>query len=291
MQVDLNCDMGESFGPWTMGDDSAMLELITSANVACGFHGGDPQIMLKTAKLAKEKGVAIGAHPGFHDIEGFGRRPIQGLSAREIETLVAYQIGALQGIAALAGHRVTYVKIHGALSNMACEDEMMANALAAAIKGVDPSLAFVVLPFSKLVGAGEKAGLAIVTEVFADRAYEDSGLLVSRRKPGAVLHDPEFRRPARQAHGRGAGHHQRLRQGEEDRYRHGVHPRRHAGGRVARESGAPAPRPGEDQGLGVLGGKPRLTAQTSSAAGTGCARAASLRTVARQGQGARSCPR
>jgi 5-oxoprolinase (ATP-hydrolysing) subunit A len=192
MQVDLNCDMGESFGPWTMGDDSAMLDLITSANVACGFHGGDPQIMLKTAKLAKEKGVAIGAHPGFHDIEGFGRRPIQGLSAREIETSVAYQIGALQGIAALAGHRVTYVKIHGALSNMACEDEMMAGALANAIKGVDPSLAFVVLPFSKLVGAGEKAGLAVITEVFADRAYEDNGLLVSRRKPGAVLHDPEM---------------------------------------------------------------------------------------------------
>src|ERR1700723_3587258 len=124
MQVDLICDMGERFSPWTMGDDSAMLELITSANVACGFHGGDPQIMLKTAKLTKEKSVAIGAHPGFHDMEGFGRRPIQGLSAREIETLVAYQIGALQGVAALAGHRVTYVKIHGALSNMACEDEM-----------------------------------------------------------------------------------------------------------------------------------------------------------------------
>jgi UPF0271 protein len=192
MQVDLNCDMGESFGPWTMGDDVAMLDLITSANIACGFHGGDPQIMLKTAKLAREKGVAIGAHPGFHDIEGFGRRPIQGLSAREIESLVAYQIGALQGVAALAGHRVTYVKIHGALSNMACEDEMMANALASGIKGVDPELAFVVLPFSKLVGAGEKAGLPIITEVFADRAYEDSGLLVSRRKPGAVLHDPKL---------------------------------------------------------------------------------------------------
>ena len=191
MQVDLNCDMGESFGPWKMGDDEAMLDLITSANVACGFHGGDPQIMFRTAKLAKEKGVAIGAHPGFHDLEGFGRRQIQGVTSREIETLVAYQIGALQGIATLADHRVTYVKIHGALSNMACEDEAMANALAAAIKGVDPKLAFVVLPFSKLVDAGQKAGLELVTEVFADRAYEDNGLLVSRRKPGAVLHDPE----------------------------------------------------------------------------------------------------
>jgi UPF0271 protein len=192
MQVDLNCDMGESFGPWIMGDDAAMLDLITSANVACGFHGGDPQIMLRTAQLAKEKGVAIGAHPGFHDVEGFGRRQILGLSAREIETLVAYQIGALQGIAALAGHEVTYVKIHGALSNMACEDEMMAAALANGIKGVDASLAFVVLPFSKLVPAGEKAGLRLVNEVFADRAYEDDGLLVSRRKPGSVLHDPDL---------------------------------------------------------------------------------------------------
>ncbi|MFI5014007.1 MAG: LamB/YcsF family protein [Hyphomicrobiales bacterium] len=192
MQVDLNCDMGESFGPWIMGDDDAMLGLITSANVACGFHGGDPQIMLKTARLARQKGVAIGAHPGFHDIEGFGRRQILGLSASELETLVAYQIGALQAIAALAGHKVTYVKIHGALSNMACEDEAMAMALANGIKGVDRSLAFVVLPFSKLVGAGEKAGLRIVNEVFADRAYEDDGLLVSRRKPGSVLHDPKL---------------------------------------------------------------------------------------------------
>ena len=192
MQVDLNCDMGESFGPWVMGDDAAMLDLITSANVACGFHAGDPQIMLKTASLAKEKGVAIGAHPGFHDIEGFGRREILGLSAREIETMIAYQIGAMQGIAALAGHEATFVKVHGALSNMAWKDDMIATALANAIKAVDPSLAFVVLPFSKLVPAGEKAGLRLINEAFADRAYEDDGLLVSRRKPGAVLHDPEL---------------------------------------------------------------------------------------------------
>jgi UPF0271 protein len=192
MQVDLNCDMGESFGPWVMGDDAAMLDLITSANVACGFHGGDPLIMLKTTSLARQKGVAVGAHPGFHDLEGFGRREITGLSASEIETMVAYQIGALQGIAALAGHEVTFVKVHGALSNMAWKDDMIAAALANAVKGVDRNLAFVVLPFSKLVQAGEKAGLRMVNEVFADRAYEDDGLLVSRRKPGAVLHDPEF---------------------------------------------------------------------------------------------------
>lgn len=189
MRVDLNSDMGESFGPWLMGDDAAMLDLVTSANIACGFHGGDPTVMLKTARLAKEKGVAIGAHPGFHDVQGFGRRQIVGLSRQEIETLVAYQIGALQGVAALVGHKVTYVKIHGALSNMACEDDAMATAIAAGIKGVDRKLVFVVLPFSKLVPTGEKAGLRMVNEVFADRAYEDDGLLVSRRKPGAVLHD------------------------------------------------------------------------------------------------------
>jgi 5-oxoprolinase (ATP-hydrolysing) subunit A len=189
MRVDLNSDMGESFGPWVMGEDAAMLDLVTSANIACGFHGGDPMVMLKTARLAKDKGVAIGAHPGFHDVQGFGRRQIVGLSGQEIETLVAYQIGALQGIAALAGHKVTYVKIHGALSNMACEDDAMARAIAAGIRGVDRELVFAVLPFSKLVPAGEKAGLRIVNEVFADRAYEDDGLLVSRRKPGAVLHD------------------------------------------------------------------------------------------------------
>jgi UPF0271 protein len=189
MQVDLNSDMGDSFGPWVMGDDSAMLGLVTSANIACGLHGGDPMVMLNTARLAKERGVAIGAHPGFHDVQGFGRRQIVGLSAREIETLIAYQIGALQGVAALANHKVTYVKVHGALSNMACEDEAMADAIASAIRGVDRELAFVTLPFSKLGPAGEKAGLRIITEVFADRAYEDDGLLMSRRKPGSVLHD------------------------------------------------------------------------------------------------------
>jgi UPF0271 protein len=146
--------------------------------------------MLKTARLAREKGVAIGAHPGFHDLEGFGRREILGLSATEIETMVAYQIGAMQAIAALAGHEVTFVKVHGALSNMAWKDDMIATALANAVKGVDRSLTFVVLPFSKLVPAGEKAGLRMVNEVFADRAYEDDGLLMSRRKPGSVLHDP-----------------------------------------------------------------------------------------------------
>ena len=189
MHVDLNCDLGESFGPWPLGADEAMLDLVTSANVACGFHGGDQDTMLKTAKLAKAKNVAIGAHPGFDDLQGFGRRRMIGLSGSEIETLIAYQIGALLGIAALAGHKVTHVKAHGALSNMACEDEALATGIARAIKGVDPKLIFVVLPLSELERAGERTGLTMAREVFADRAYMDDGMLAPRSMPGSVLHD------------------------------------------------------------------------------------------------------
>jgi len=190
MPIDLNSDLGESFGPWTMGDDGAMLDIVTSANVACGFHAGDPDHMRATVERAKARGVAIGAHPGFCDLQGFGRRPVQGLAAREIENLVAYQIGALQAVASFAGHRVTHVKAHGALSNMACVDDTMAGALAAAIKAVDPDLVFVVIPLTALERAGEKANLKLAREIYADRAYEDDGTLVSRKKPGAVLHDP-----------------------------------------------------------------------------------------------------
>ncbi|RJF78666.1 LamB/YcsF family protein [Rhodopseudomonas palustris] len=190
MKIDLNCDLGEGFGAWSMGDDASMMSIATSVNVACGFHAGDPDIMHKTVTMAKQHGVSIGAHPGFRDLHGFGRRPVPGITAAEIENLVAYQIGALQAVASLAGHKVTHVKAHGALSNVACEDDMTARAIAAAIKAVDPSLIFVVLANSKLVDAGEAAGLSLAHEVFADRAYEDDGNLVSRRKPGAVLHDP-----------------------------------------------------------------------------------------------------
>lgn len=186
--IDLNCDLGESFGPWVMGNDEAMIELATSVNVACGFHAGDADIMRKTVDLAKTRGVSIGAHPGYRDLHGFGRRPVPGLKSSEIENLVAYQIGALQAIATAAGHKVTHVKAHGALSNVACDDDMTAQAIASAIKAVDPNLVFVVLANSRLVKAGEKANLPMVHEVFADRAYEDDGQLVSRRKPGAVLH-------------------------------------------------------------------------------------------------------
>ena len=189
MTIDLNCDLGESFGAWQMGNDAAMIDLATSVNIACGFHAGDADTMRKTVQLAKTRGVSIGAHPGYRDLHGFGRRPVAGLSAAEIENLVAYQIGALQAVATLAGHKVTHVKAHGALSNVACEDDMTARAIASAIKAVDPSLKFVVLANTRLVTAGEAAGLPLVHEVFADRAYEDDATLVSRRKPGAVLHD------------------------------------------------------------------------------------------------------
>jgi len=189
--IDLNCDLGESFGPWVMGNDEAMIELATSVNIACGFHAGDADIMRKTVELAKARGVSIGAHPGYRDLHGFGRRPVPGLKSSEIENMVAYQIGALQAIATAAGHKVTHVKAHGALSNVACEDDMTAQAIANAIKAVDPNLTFVVLANSRLVSAGEKANLPMVHEVFADRAYEDDGQLVSRRKPGAVLHDAQ----------------------------------------------------------------------------------------------------
>jgi 5-oxoprolinase (ATP-hydrolysing) subunit A len=187
--IDLNCDLGESFGPWEMGNDPAMIELATSVNIACGFHAGDADIMRKTVEMAKSHGVSIGAHPGYRDLHGFGRRPFPGMKSSEIENLIAYQIGALQAIAIAAGHRVTHVKAHGALSNVACEDDMTAQAIANAIKAVDPNLVFVVLANSRLVKAGEQANLPMVHEVFADRAYEDDGNLVSRRKPGAVLHD------------------------------------------------------------------------------------------------------
>jgi UPF0271 protein len=172
-----------------MGNDAAMIELATSVNVACGFHAGDADIMRHTVELAKARGVSVGAHPGYRDLHGFGRRPMPGLKSSEIENLIAYQIGALQAIATAAGYKVTHVKAHGAISNVACEDDMTARAIANGIKAVDPNLIFVVLANSKLVQAGEAANLPMVHEVFADRAYEDNGSLVSRKKPGAVLHD------------------------------------------------------------------------------------------------------
>src|ERR671928_1597864 len=161
MIIDLNSDMGEGFGAWRMGDDAAMLEIVTSANVACGWHAGDPNIMFRMAEDAKKRGIAIGAHPGFNDLWGFGRRVIQGNSAGDIERMIAYQIGALQAVTALAGHRVTYVKAHGTLNTMANEDEDLALAIARGVKGVDPVLMNVCMPGLAQERMSEKVGLRV----------------------------------------------------------------------------------------------------------------------------------
>jgi UPF0271 protein len=189
MRIDLNADLGESFGPWKMGDDAALLDIVTSANVACGFHAGDPVTMRATAELARQKGVAIGAHPGFADLVGFGRRRMLGVTARELESMMAYQIGALQGAAALAGHRVTHVKSHGALGNMVQEDESMALAVGRAIKAVDASLLYLVMPGMATERAAQKLGLPHFREIYADRTYDDSFNLTDRSQTGAVIHD------------------------------------------------------------------------------------------------------
>lgn len=189
MRVDLNSDMGESYGAWSMGDDTAMLSIVTSANVACGFHGGDWNVMHETAKVAKANGVAIGAHPSFNDRDGFGRRIIRGDSMAEIERMVAYQIGAMQALATMAGHKVTHVKAHGSLGNLTNEEDDFALAIGNAIKAVDRSLVMVTMPGRNSERAADKLGLKQAKEFFADRTYDDNGQLTSRKKPGAVIHD------------------------------------------------------------------------------------------------------
>jgi 5-oxoprolinase (ATP-hydrolysing) subunit A len=192
MRVDLNSDLGESFGAWKMGDDEAMLGIITSASVACGWHAGDPVVMHRAAELAKAKGVAIGAHPSFNDLWGFGRRVIRGTSFSDLEKQVAYQIGALQAVAAMVGHKVTHVKAHGALGNLVNDEDDFAIALARAMKAVDPTLVFVVMPGRPSVRAAEKIGVPMLQEIFADRAYTDNGQLVMRGQPGAMIHDVDI---------------------------------------------------------------------------------------------------
>jgi 5-oxoprolinase (ATP-hydrolysing) subunit A len=188
MDINLNADLGESFGAWRMGDDRALLGIVGSANVACGFHAGDPLVMRETVRLAREAGVSIGAHPAFPDLQGFGRRTMQ-LGALELEAVVIYQVGALIGMACSMGHRVSHVKPHGAMNNMACEDAAMAATIAGAVKAVDPALILMAPALSQLAAAGRAAGLRVADEVFADRAYTDEGHLVPRSRPGAVLHD------------------------------------------------------------------------------------------------------
>ncbi len=188
--INLNADLGESFGAWTMGDDEALLGIVGSANVACGFHAGDPLVMRRTVRLAREARVSIGAHPSYPDLQGFGRRRMQ-MGASELESAIIYQIGALAAMAAAEGTRVTHVKPHGALNNVACADLEVARTVARAVAAVDRSLSFLAPCLSQLVVAGREAGLRVVEEIFADRAYLDDGQLVPRDRPGAVIGDPE----------------------------------------------------------------------------------------------------
>jgi UPF0271 protein len=188
MTIDLNADLGESFGPWQMGHDEVLLTSVTSANVACGFHGGDPSVMRRTIAAAKRHGVAIGAHPGFPDLVGFGRREMHATPG-EVEDFVLYQIAALAGLARVAGLTLQHVKAHGALYIMACKNMPLATAIARAVAAFDRSLWLFGLPGSCLLDAGAAQGLRVCAEGFADRAYEPDGSLVSRQKPGSVIHD------------------------------------------------------------------------------------------------------
>lgn len=188
--MDLNSDLGESFGAWRMGDDASMLDVVTSANVACGFHAGDPAGILDTLRAAAARGVVIGAHVGYRDLAGFGRRAMDP-SSRELVADVIYQIGALQGLAAAAGTRVRYVKPHGALYNTIAHDARQAADVIEAILALDENLILMGLAGSPLLGWARQRGLRVVAEAFADRAYTAQGALVSRREPGAVLHDPD----------------------------------------------------------------------------------------------------
>ena len=185
--VNLNADLGESFGAWEMGSDAEMLATVNSANIACGFHGGDPLVMRQTVRAARERGVSIGAHPSFPDLQGFGRRPMT-IPAPELEAIILYQLAALAGMARSEGLTMSHVKPHGALSNMACVDPALAGTVVAAIKDFDPALILLAPALSKLAEAGYLAGLPVVEEIFADRAYLDDGNLVPRSRPEAMIH-------------------------------------------------------------------------------------------------------
>lgn len=190
--IDLNSDLGEGFGVYSLGDDDSMLNLVSSVNIACGFHAGDPCIMSNVAKKAKQRDIAIGAHPSFFDLWGFGRREIKGHTNDEIKQLIIYQVGALQAIANSVGHKVTHIRAHGALGNMSDNDTELAEIISSSIKLVDPELAYMTRSGSIADNVAAKAGQHVIRQVFADRAYEDNGTLVSRSKPGAVIHDPEI---------------------------------------------------------------------------------------------------
>jgi UPF0271 protein len=190
LRVDLNADVGESFGVYVLGQDPALMPHITSANIACGFHAGDPGVMRATVALAVRHGVAIGAHPGYPDLPGFGRRDMR-LPAQDVEDLLVYQIGALAGVAGAQGARLRHVKPHGALYNMAATDRTLAAAIVRAIAAVDRSLMLVGLSGSALIEAGRAGGLDVAPEAFADRQYNADGTLVPRQQPGAVIENEE----------------------------------------------------------------------------------------------------
>ena len=190
IKVDLNCDMGESFGNYSCGMDADVAEYISSVNAACGFHAGDPLVMEKTVQLCKKTGTAIGAHPGFPDLVGFGRRQMK-VSMDELRTMVMYQVGALEAFCKAQGLKLQHVKPHGAMYNMAGKDEAMAEAICAAIYAVDPSLILLGASGSKMLEAAKAVGLKGASEVFADRAYEEDGSLVARTKPGAMITDED----------------------------------------------------------------------------------------------------
>ncbi|QBF31071.1 LamB/YcsF family protein [Thalassococcus sp. S3] len=192
--VDLNADMGESFGPWNMGDDASLLKIVTSANIACGMHAGDPDVMAATMRLAAENGVGIGSHPGFADLQGFGRRRLT-LPAETLQNLVRYQLSASLGMARALGTEVRHLKLHGALANMCSEDEEMARLCYEAALSVDPDIIIMVLAATAQERAVRALGCAWAGEIFADRAYNDDGTLVDRSLPGAVIHDPKVAGP------------------------------------------------------------------------------------------------
>lgn len=188
-KIDLNCDMGESFGRYTLGSDPDLMNEISSANIACGFHAGDPAVMRRTVRMAIEKGVAIGAHPGLPDLEGFGRRRME-VSPEEVFDMVTYQLGALQAFARQEGGIVRHVKPHGALYNMAAADKPLAEAIAAAVHAIDSSIVLFGLSGSELIHAGQQYGLKTAAEVFADRTYQEDGSLTPRSRPGSLIEDP-----------------------------------------------------------------------------------------------------
>ena len=245
--IDLNCDMGESFGAWTMGSDAEMLKIVSSANVACGFHGGDPLVMFETVKQAKENGVGIGAHPSFFDVWGFGRRMIQGETPEDIEKIVVYQIGALQGVAQAVGHRVGHVKAHGSLANLAAVDRPTALAIGRAIAGINRELIYVVMAGTELERAARELGLRMAREIYADRAYDDTGNLVSRKLPARYCTIPR-RPPSGCWRWCRRGDHQQFGQAHPGLDRHRLRPRRQPGRRGDGGARARQARTGRDLG-------------------------------------------